>query len=173
MAFISRKTTTPFDIGWKALAVNLSDLAAMGATPTWVTLALTLPEADTAWLNAFSDGFFTLAEQYNIALIGGDLTRGPLSITIQAMGFCEKKMAIQRAGAKPGDLICVSNTLGDAALGLECSRKKQNSPHEKQTLVLAKTYRPIPQINLGQQLIGLASSALIFQMDSPPTCNIF
>ena len=101
--------TDPYDIGFKALAVNLSDLAAMGATPAWLTLALTLPHIDEPWLKRFSEGFFALAEKYQAQLIGGDLTQGPLSITIQAQGLVPKNQAIQRSGAESGDLIYVTN----------------------------------------------------------------
>src|SRR5579872_3431761 len=118
--------TSPYDIGFKSLAVNLSDLAAMGATPAWVTLALTLPLVDETWLNDFSRGFFALASEYKTQLIGGDLTHGPLTITIQAHGLIPSGQAIQRATAKPGDLIYVTNTLGDAALGLAILQNKIN-----------------------------------------------
>ncbi|HEY5604331.1 MAG TPA: thiamine-phosphate kinase, partial [Gammaproteobacteria bacterium] len=108
----------PYDVGHKALAVNLSDLAAMGAEPAWATLALTLPKADENWLQAFCDGFFTQADAFNVQLIGGDTTQGPLSITVQLMGLVPEGKAIRRSGAKSGDRIFVSGTIGDAALGL-------------------------------------------------------
>lgn len=110
--------TSAFDIGYKSLAVNLSDLAAMGATPAWVTMSLTLPEANESWLKEFSAGFFELANHFNVQLIGGDLTHGPLAVTVQAIGFVPKNNFLTRSAAKPGDLIYVTNTLGDAALGL-------------------------------------------------------
>ena len=110
--------TSPKDIGFKALAVNLSDLAAMGAQPAWATLALTMPSADENWLEEFCDGFFSLAEQYNVQLIGGDTTRGPLTVTVQAQGFVPDGQALRRDTAKPDDLIYVTGTLGDAGLAL-------------------------------------------------------
>ncbi len=112
------QATRPFDIGWKALAVNLSDLAAMGATPRWFTLALTLPAPDADWLSGFSEGLKALADLHGVALVGGDTTRGPLAISITAMGLVPAGKAMRRDGAVQGDLICVTGTLGDAALGL-------------------------------------------------------
>jgi len=107
--------TPAFDIGWKTLAVNLSDLAAMGARPAWCTLALSLPEASEDWIEAFADGFFALADQHDIALIGGDTTRGPLSLSVTAMGQVGRGQALRRDRAQVGDDIWVSGTLGDAA----------------------------------------------------------
>jgi thiamine-monophosphate kinase len=107
-----------YRLGYKSLAVNLSDLAAMGATPKWVSLAITLPNVDEAWLSEFSQGFFELANKSNISLIGGDTTKGPLSITVSAKGIVPRDKALLRSGAKVGDLICVSGVLGDGALGL-------------------------------------------------------
>lgn len=147
--------TSAFDIGYKALAVNLSDLAAMGATPAWVTLALTLPEADSSWLKEFTAGFFTLANRYNVQLIGGDLTKGSLAITIQAHGLSPKGSAIKRHNAKPGDLIYVTNTLGDAGLAL-----KLLGDTSAPVSLFEKFYRPEPQIHLGEQLRGIASAAI-------------
>ncbi len=113
------KNTAAHAIGHKALAVNLSDLAAMGATPAWFTLALTLPEINTDWLDGFNQGLKTLAQQHRIALVGGDTTQGPLSISIQAMGFVDKGKAMLRSGAKAGDRLYVTGSLGDAAAGLQ------------------------------------------------------
>ncbi len=152
--------TDPYDIGWKSLAVNLSDLAAMGATPAWLTLALTLPEVDEVWLENFSLGFFTLATEHQAQLIGGDLTRGPLTITIQAQGFIPTGKTIQRNTAKSGDLIYVTHTLGDASAALAMLQKKINVPHEYQKNILTKLNRPIPQIKIGEQLQSIASSAI-------------
>lgn len=152
--------TTPGDIGFKSLAVNLSDLAAMGATPAWLTLALTLPAIDETWLTDFSSHFLTLATEYNAQLIGGDLTRGPLTITVQASGWVPSGQAIQRSTAKPGDLIYVSNTLGDAAAGLAFLQKKINLPVHDQKICVEKLNRPIPRIHLGEQLRDIASAAI-------------
>jgi len=113
------ENTLPSSIAHKALAVNLSDLAAMGATPKWFTLALTLPEIDEAWLNSFSKGLKTLAHEHHCFLIGGDTTRGPLNISIQVMGLVDTGKALLRSGAKLGDKIYVTGTLGDGAAGLK------------------------------------------------------
>ena len=110
--------TAPADIGWKALAVNLSDLAAMGAAPAWCTLSLSLPQPDAAWIDGFLDGFLDLAGEHGIALVGGDTTRGPLSISVTAMGLVEPGGALRRDGARVGDDVWVTGTLGDAAGGL-------------------------------------------------------
>ena len=108
----------PYRLGYKALAVNLSDLAAMGATPKWVSLAITLPDMNEQWLAEFSRGFFELADSFNVSLVGGDTTKGPLSITVSVKGIIPRGLALQRDQAKVGDLICVSGTLGDGGVGL-------------------------------------------------------
>ena len=105
-------------IGHRALAVNLSDLAAMGATPAWATLALTVPSVDLAWLERFSAGLLDLADTYGVALVGGDTTRGPLTVTVQIMGHVPRGTALRRSGARAGDLLAVTGTLGDAGAGL-------------------------------------------------------
>jgi thiamine-monophosphate kinase len=107
--------TAPADIGWKALAVNLSDLAAMGATPAWCTLSLSLPQADARWVDAFLDGFLALADAHGVALVGGDTTRGPLSVCVTVHGFVAPGRALRRDAAQVGDEVWVSGTLGDAA----------------------------------------------------------
>ncbi len=152
--------TDPYDIGYKSLAVNLSDLAAMGATPAWLTLALTLPRADEAWVKDFSRGFFKLATEYQAQLIGGDLTRGPLTITIQAHGLIPTGQAIHRKSAQPGDLIYVSHTVGDAAAALAYLQNKITLPEKDKALVLEKLNRPTPRIALGIQLRDVASAAI-------------
>lgn len=149
------ENTLAAHIAHKALAVNLSDLAAMGATPAWITLALTLPNNDENWLKEFSNSFFALANQHNVQLIGGDITRGPLSITIGAYGFVPKGFALRRDRAQPGDLIFVTNTLGDAALALQLY-KKNISPNPS----LQKLNCPNPQITIGEKLRGIANSAI-------------
>ncbi len=154
-------TTSAFDIGFKSLAVNLSDLAAMGATPAWITLALTLPTADETWLTDFSRGIFTLCADYQIQLIGGDLTRGPLAITIQAMGLIPRQQAILRSGAKVGDLIYVTHTLGDAACGLAFLQNKISiASVAQQEFVLARLNRPTPRVQIGNALRGIANAAI-------------
>lgn len=148
--------TAPEDIGWKALAVNLSDLAAMAATPAWVTLALTLPQADSVWLGRFLDGFFALAEQYDVALVGGDTTRGPLSITVTAHGFVPAGQALRRDTAQVGDDIWVTGTLGDAAAGLvQWQGQKVRSAKLRHRLD-----RPTPRVQAGLALRPFAHAAI-------------
>src|SRR5471030_641667 len=112
------KTISPADLGYKSLAVNLSDLAAMGADPAWVSLALTLPSVDEAWLAAYSDSLFEQLDYYDMQLIGGDTTRGPLSLTLTIQGLIPTGRALTRSGARIGDWIYVTGTLGDSAAGL-------------------------------------------------------
>lgn len=152
--------TPAFDIGYKALAVNLSDLAAMGAEPAWMMLALTMPNAEPNWLKSFSKGLLSLAEPYNLQLIGGDTTKGPLSITIQANGFVPPLLALRRQGAQVGDKIYVSGTLGDAGLGLRVAQGKCQLPQKAKKYVLERLHRPTPRIKLGMLLRGIASSAI-------------
>jgi len=129
-------STDPFDIGWKSLAVNLSDMAAMGAKPHWATLALSLPKHDEKWLKQFSMGFGKLAEKYGVQLIGGDTTRGALSITVQIMGSYNQNKPLLRRDAKSGDGIYTTGFLGDAALGLKSlSESLPLNETEKQMLV--------------------------------------
>ncbi len=148
--------TSPYDIGWKALAVNLSDLAAMGAEPRWFTLALSLPDADAAWLQEFARGLQALAQEYRIVLIGGDTTRGPLSITITAIGEVPRGMALRRDGARAGDLICVTGTLGDAAAGLREVLGGQLSTER----LLQRLNRPQPRVAAGCALRGIATALI-------------
>jgi len=148
--------TAPADIGWKALAVNLSDLAAMGAQPAWCTLSLSLPEPDTAWLDGFLDGFLALAETHQIALVGGDTTRGPLSIAVTAHGLAEPGTALRRDGARAGDDLWVTGTLGDAAAALESWRRGSPCP----AALRARLERPSPRIAVGRALAGLAHAAI-------------
>jgi len=147
----------PASLGHKALAVNLSDLAAMGATPKWVTLALTLPEANETWLKAFSQGFFALADRFDVDLIGGDTTRGPLSITIQAMGEIPKGLELKRSGASVGDIIFVSGPLGSAGLGLKIRQGLSNYQDDE---CLRALERPEPKLILGSLLRGFASASI-------------
>jgi thiamine-monophosphate kinase len=153
-------STLPYDIGYKTLAVNLSDLAAMGATPTWLTLALTMPVADKDWIQAFCEGFFTLANRFNVQLIGGDLTQGPLSITVQAMGLLPVGKALVRSQAKIDDLIYVTGTLGDAALALAYLQEKIQLDTQDAPFLLERFNRPEPRITTGQQLLELAHAAI-------------
>jgi len=151
--------TDPASIGWKALAVNLSDLAAMAATPAWCTLSLALPDADAAWLDAFLDGFLALAGQHDCTLVGGDTTRGPLSISVAAHGLVPHGGALRRSGAQPGDDVWVTGTLGDAAEALATWRATASldgiEPRQRERLE-----RPTPRVDTGARLRGLATAAI-------------
>ena len=139
-------------LGHKALAVNLSDLAAMGAAPRWATLSLALPSADEAWLAAFSQGFFALAERHGVDLIGGDTTRGPLlTISVTAIGEVPSGVAMYRAAARPDDDVWISGDLGGAALALV---------HPEIASAAAKLHEPEPRVELGERLRGLARAAI-------------
>jgi thiamine-monophosphate kinase len=156
------KTTSAADIAYKALMVNLSDLAAMGAKPAWIMLALTLPSADETWLVEFSQAFFSLLDQFGLQLVGGDITQGTLSITIQAMGFVPAGKALLRSGARPGDRIYVTGTLGDAGLALAYLQKKiplELSKGQSESL-LRRLNRPEARIAFGLALRNIASSAI-------------
>ncbi|MDN2487800.1 thiamine-phosphate kinase [Kosakonia sacchari] len=151
----------PADLAYKAMASNLSDLAAMGADPAWLTLALTLPEADEAWLQAFSDSLFEQLNYYDMQLIGGDTTRGPLAMTIGIHGYVPVGRAMKRSGAKPGDWIYVTGTPGDSAAGLAILQQRLavNDSADAQYL-LKRHLRPTPRVLQGQALRNLASSAI-------------
>ncbi|WJG08415.1 thiamine-phosphate kinase [Aliiglaciecola sp. LCG003] len=152
--------TAPEAIAHKALAVNLSDLAAMGAEPAWFSLSLSLPSVDEAWLDAFSKSLFELAEYYSIQLIGGDTVNGPLSITITAQGFVPQEHALIRSGAMPGDLIYVTGTLGDAGIGLGILQGKHDvSQHCADYLVNRLNY-PAPRLLAGTALRRIASACI-------------
>ena len=141
-------------VGHKALAVNLSDLAAMGANPCWFTLALTLPQVNEVWLEGFAAGLARLASRHRVVLIGGDTTRGPLSITIQALGTLPDYAAATRAGACPGDDIYVTGTLGDAALGLAAWAGEVELPSADTAFCAARLNRPEPRVMAGLALQG-------------------
>ena len=146
--------TSPADVGWKALAVNLSDLASMGAEPAWCTLSLSLPQSDPAWIEGFLDGFLDLAGQHGIALVGGDTTRGPLSIAVTAMGLVEPGRALRRDGARVGDEVWVTGTLGDAAGGLALLDR------EPVPALRARLDRPTPRVAAGRALAGIATACV-------------
>lgn len=154
-----------FDIGQRALAVAVSDLAAMGATPLAFTLAICLPEVDTQWLQSFSEGLRKMAQAYNMPLIGGDTTNGPLTISVQVHGVLAAGSGLQRSAANPGDRIFVSGTLGDGAAALEVVEHPQqfaNDPisAEQKAYFQQKFYSPIARISLGQSLLDIASAAV-------------
>lgn len=145
------------DIGWRSLAVNLSDLAAMGATPRWCLLSLSLPEARADWLEAFCEGFYALAAGAGITLVGGDMVRGPLAITLQVTGEVPAGRALRRSGARPGDRICIAGVPGEAAAGLAAWQAGARSGSEALT---ARFCRPQPQLGLGEKLRGVASACI-------------
>lgn len=147
-------------IGHKIVAVNLSDLAAMGAEPAWISLALTLPEINDEWLTGFAHGLREICDYYNCQLIGGDTTQGPLSITVTAHGFVPKGKAIRRSGAKPGDWLYVSGTLGDAGLALAARQHRQKLNPDYERRLTERLYFPSARVALGQSLRGIASSAI-------------
>lgn len=147
----------PAQLGHKLLAVNLSDLASMGAKPVSVTLALTLPAVDESWLTAFTKGFLALAERYSVDLIGGNTTSGPLTLTVQAMGLVPNGQALLRSTARPGDFIYLTGCLGNAGLGLKI---KQGYCCANPEAALKRFNQPDPQVNAGLALRGIASACI-------------
>jgi thiamine-monophosphate kinase len=147
-------------LGHKALAVNLSDLAAMGAHPRYALLALTLPKADEGWLAEFAEGFFRLAESFDVELIGGDTTRGPLSITVTALGETSPGRALTRGGARAGDEVWVSGVLGSAALAVLHLKGELRLKGPDLARCLARLHTPTPRVALGEALVGVASAAI-------------
>ena len=150
----------PFLLGHKTLAVNLSDMAAMGAQPRWATLALSLPEVNEAWLQKFSDGFFALAQQHGVELIGGDTTRGPLNLCVTIMGEVPQGAALRRDGAQVGDDIWVSGKLGDAALALAHLQNEMQLSDDDFAVCARALHQPQPRVALGLALRGVAHSAI-------------
>ena len=153
-------TVDPFKLGHKALAVNLSDLAACGARPLAFTLALSLPRADETWLAPFSRGLLALADVYGCELVGGDTTQGPLNICITVFGEVPRGQALLRSGARAGDDLYVSGTLGDARLALEVFRGTLAVPGEVFTAARARMEQPTPRVALGTALRGVATAAI-------------
>jgi len=155
----------PWALGWKALAVNLSDLAAMGAEPAWALLSLTLPCADAAFVTAFADGFGRLAAEHRVALVGGDITSGPLAVGVVVQGFAPRGTALRRSGARAGDAVYVTGTLGDGLAGLRCLQATAGSAlahasAEAREAVIGRVTRPTPQLAAGRVLRGLASACI-------------
>jgi thiamine-monophosphate kinase len=150
----------PRALGHKSLAVNLSDMAAMGATPRWATLAIALPSDDEAWLAAYAEGLFALAERFEVELIGGDTTRGPLTFSITILGEVPAGRALLRSGARAGDDIWVSGELGGAALGLAHLRGHAPLAAQEARPLLARLNEPEPRVELGKRLLGVATSAI-------------
>ncbi|MCH8493385.1 MAG: thiamine-phosphate kinase [Idiomarina sp.] len=147
-------------LGHKLVAVNLSDLAAMGAEPAWLSLSCTLPEINEEWLAEFSSGFFKTVDYYRCALIGGDVTKGPLSLTLTAQGIVPKERYLTRRGAQPGDRIYVSGTLGDAALALAAQQQRVQLSDAALASLEKRLFYPTPRVGLGQLLRNLATSAI-------------
>ena len=150
--------TAPADFGWKALAVNLSDLAAMGAEPAAALLALALPDADGGFVDGFAEGFFALADAHRVALVGGDTTRGPLAASVTVVGYVPPGEALVRAGARDGDDVWVTGTLGDAAGAL--ALWAAGTPLPRESALRARLDRPTPRLDAGLALRGLASACI-------------
>ena len=148
-------------IGHRALAVNLSDMAAMGAAPAWATLALTMPSADCDWLEKFAAGFLDLADAHSVALVGGDTTRGPLTVSVQILGSVPHGSALRRGGGAAGNILAVSGTLGDAAAGLAFRQAPPAAklPSEAEALMQRFDY-PAPRVQLGLAARGIATAAM-------------
>jgi thiamine-monophosphate kinase len=159
------ESTAAFDVGYKAMAVNLSDLAAMGARPLGVTLGLALPSIEPDWLAAFAQGFYALAEQHGFCLVGGDTVKSPvLSLAVTIMGSAQPDRVLKRSGAQPGDLIAVTGTLGDAGLGLRSIQYPESVPasltSEDIALLQLRLNRPTPRVEEGRRLAEVAHAAL-------------
>jgi thiamine-monophosphate kinase len=148
-------------IGHRALAVNLSDMAAMGATPAWATLALTLPGVDAAWLGRFSAGLLDLADAHSVALVGGDTTRGPLTVSVQVLGHVPIGAALRRSGARAGDLLAVTGTLGDAGAGLAfLAAPPAAGAHAAAAALIHRFEYPAPRVQFGLAARGVATAAM-------------
>ena len=155
------EATDARSIGHRALAVNLSDLAAMGATPAWATLALTLPNADPAWLERFSAGLLDLADASGVALVGGDTTRGHLTVSVQILGHVPCGKALRRSGARDGDLLAVTGTLGDAGAGLAfVTHPPANAPPAAVQSLIERFNYPTPRVRFGVAARGIATAAM-------------
>ena len=154
------KNTNPSHLGWKSLAVNLSDIAAMGATPKWATLSISLPNINHAWLKKFSEGFFKCADKFGIDLIGGDTTKGPLSISITIMGESKKNKALLRSGAKINDDIWVTGQLGLASMGLANLQGQLKLTPSIKIKCIRALETPCPKISLGSHLSRYANSCI-------------
>jgi len=153
--------SAPRSVGHRALAVNLSDIAAMGGSPAWSLLAITLPTVDEVWLEEFAAGFGALARASGVQLVGGDTTSGPMSVTVQVLGFVPAGLRLLRSGGRPGDLLFVSGTPGDAACGLTLEQGKLQTPSSQAERILRDRFLfPTPRVALGEGLGGLASACI-------------
>ncbi len=150
----------PYFLGRKSLAVNFSDMAAMGALPRWATLSLALPEANESWLTPFADGFFSMADEYDIELVGGDTVRGPLNICVQIIGEINRTGALRRDGARVGDTVWISGALGGAALALRHLQNKISLAQQAFDRCAVRLHNPSPRVALGLALHGIANSAI-------------
>ena len=151
---------SPADLAYKSVAVNLSDLAAMGATPAWMSLALTLPEIKEEWLAEFSQSLFAILDRYGVSLIGGDTTKGSLSITLTAQGFLPENQGLFRHQAKVGDWIFVSGFLGDSAVGLDLLLQNRKIENESDRYFIQRHLHPTPRVELGLALRSFSCCAL-------------
>ena len=159
--------TAARDIGWKALAANLSDLAAMGASPAWALLGLTMPKADSAFVDGLAAGFNALAGRYKLCLVGGDTTSGPLTVSITVLGLVPAGKALTRSGAQPGDVIFVTGTLGAGAAGLHCLQpghadadRLLSAPGDAREQLIERYLRPLPRVDVGRNLRDVASACI-------------
>jgi thiamine-monophosphate kinase len=152
--------TDPYRLGRKTLAVNLSDLAAMGAEPRWTVLSLAIPQPDSSWLKPFAQGFYDEAQAHHVDWVGGDTTSGPLNVSVTIMGEVEQDLALQRSGAQVGDDIWVSGTLGDAAMGLACLNNQIRLAQEGKDFCVLRLEQPTARVDLGLRLAGLAHAAI-------------
>ncbi|AHG75131.1 Thiamine-monophosphate kinase [Mannheimia varigena USDA-ARS-USMARC-1296] len=156
-------TISPADLAYKSVAVNLSDLASMGAEPAWISLALTLPEIDHDWLAEFSEHFFDILDHYNVDLIGGDTTKGHLSLTLTAQGIVPQDKGLFRHNAKIGDWIYISGTLGDSAAGLQLLLKQKTDNlnwNKDESYLIQRHLRPTPRVLLGLTIASIANAAI-------------
>jgi thiamine-monophosphate kinase len=153
--------TDAHSVGHRALAVNLSDMAAMGAMPAWATLALTMPRADASWLQRFSDGLLELAREHGVILVGGDTTRGPLTVSLQILGSVPRGAELRRSGAQAGDVLAVSGTLGDSGAGLEFATSTPRAVDRAAVDALIRRFDyPTPRVQLGLAARYVASAAM-------------
>ncbi len=154
------ESVAAYDVGWRSLAVNLSDFAAMGAEPCWATLVLSLPQADVEWVSEFARGFSAIARQHNVALVGGDTVRGPISIAVQLMGLAPRPRSLLRSGARAGDDVWVSGFLGDAAAGLKVIEGNLSVEESAAAYLAGRFLNPTARVELGQGLVTVASAAI-------------
>lgn len=147
-------------VAYKTVAVNLSDLAAMGAEPAWISLSLSLPEVNEAWLDDFVSGLYELTQYYSVQLIGGDTVKGPMAMTVTAQGFIPPGSELTRSGAKPGDWVYVTGTLGDAGAGLDILQNKLEVSGEAKDVLINRHYFPTPRVAVGTAIRRIATSCI-------------